>query len=83
MRVEPGAAEPLRVGFRTALAAPVNAIDATAGEVVALAGADLMVLSRNGRHARRVTAVTGAVGLTVLPAHAQSTVPVWDDAAGR
>jgi hypothetical protein len=81
VRVQPGAAEPLRVTFRTALAAPVNAIGTAAGEIIALAGEDLMVLTRTGRHPRRVIAVPGATGLAVVPAQPQSTVPAWSDAA--
>jgi hypothetical protein len=81
VRVEPGAAEPLRVTFRTVLAAPVNAIGTAAGEIIALAGEDLVVLSHNGRHPRRVMAVAGATGLAVVPAQPQSTVPAWSDAA--
>ncbi|OYW04508.1 MAG: hypothetical protein B7Z61_09350 [Acidobacteria bacterium 37-71-11] len=79
VRVKPGAAEPLRVTFHTVLAAPVNAIGTAAGEIIALAGEDLVVLSRKGRHPRRVIAVPGATGLAVVPAQPQSTVPAWSD----
>ena len=81
VRVDPAAAAPLQVRFRAALPAPVIAVETAGGEIVALAGEDLMVLSGNGRHVRRVAAVAGAIGLAVLPARAQSTVPDWSDAA--
>jgi hypothetical protein len=80
VRVELGAAEPLRVTFRSALAAPVNAIGTAAGEIVALAGEEIVVLSHSGRHARRVMAVPGAIGLALVPAQPQSTLPAWSDA---
>ncbi len=83
VRVEPGATAPLRVTFHTALAAPVNAIGTAAGEIIALAGNDLMVLARNGRHPRRVVAVPGATGFAMVPAQPQSTVPSWSDAAAQ
>ncbi len=81
VRVKPGAAEPLKVMFRTAFAAPVSAIGTTAVEIVALAGADLVVLSRSGRHARRVMTVAGAIGLALVPAKAESMLPAWTDGA--
>jgi hypothetical protein len=81
VRVNPGAAEPFRVTFRIVLPAPVTAVGTAAGEIITLAGEELMVLSSKGRHVRRVMAVPGATGLAVVPAHVQSTVPAWSDAA--
>jgi hypothetical protein len=80
LRVNPGAAKPFRVVFRSVLAAPVTAVATAAGEMIVLAGEELVALSGNGRHVRRVAAVAGATGLAVVPAHVQSTVPAWSDA---
>jgi hypothetical protein len=82
LRVNPKASQPLRERFRTPLPAPVVALAAAGEDIVAISGAELVVLARKGRRVALTLAVPGARDVAVLPRLAKSTVPNWGDLRG-
>jgi hypothetical protein len=83
LRVNPKASEPLRERFRTPLPAPVVALAAAGEDIVAISGADVVVLTHKGRRVARTLPVPDARDIAVLPRLAKSAVPNWGDLRGR
>ena len=80
MKVDPSGKPSLKPKFRTPLPAAATALAVAHDDVVAIAGDQIVVLSKHGRRVRQIVPLVGGLDVTLLPERPTSAVPAWSDA---